>query len=96
MDGSTNITLRGNIITGNNGPALTLSDEEALYPATSTGWLVEDNILTGNLFGVYVWNFGQCPAPEEAIRFSGNQVHDNSKDNFICSEWECGVGQACD
>lgn len=96
VDGSTNITLRGNTITGNHGPALTLSDEEARYPATSTGWLVEDNILTGNLFGVYVWNFGQCPAPEEAIRFSGNQVHDNSRDNFICSEWECGVGQACD
>ncbi|NOY99297.1 MAG: hypothetical protein GXP40_08890 [Chloroflexi bacterium] len=96
VDGGQHITLRGNVITGNHGPGITMSDEEAGYPASSFGYIVEDNVISGNLVGVFVWNWGQCPAPENAVRFVDNQIEGNAEDDAWCEEWMCGVEQACE
>ncbi len=96
VDGGENITLRGNIITDNHGPGLNLSDEDVQYPDASVGYVVEDNVVTGNLFGVYNYNFGQCPVPDDAIHFSDNRIEDNSEQDFWCVEWQCGEGEACE
>lgn len=73
---------------------MNLSDEDVQYPDASIGVIVEGNSITGNLFGVYVWNFGLCPAPATAITFSDNQIGGNDTDQY-CAEWECGVGKKC-
>ncbi len=96
VDGSRQVTLRGNPITENHGPGLNLSDEDVRYPEASIGTLVEENVITGNLFGVYTWNFGQCPVPEDAIRFAENRVEDNAERDFWCMRWACGEGRACE
>ena len=96
VDGSVNITLRSNIIRDNHGPGFNLSDEDVQYPNASTGYLIENNTLTGNLFGVYVWNFGTCPAPEEAVKFLDNRIEDNLEQNLWCESWVCGEGQPCE
>ncbi|MBS1250868.1 MAG: hypothetical protein MAG431_02465 [Chloroflexi bacterium] len=88
VDGGQNITLRGNTITDNHGPGLNLSDEDVQYPEASKGYVVEDNLVTGNLFGVFVWNFGGCPAPEDAIRFGENQIEGNDDLDMWCEpQW---------
>lgn len=96
VDGGRNITLRGNTITGNHGPGLNLSDEDVQYPSASTGYIVEGNIVTGNLFGAYTWNFGVCPVPSDAILFNDNQIEGNQEKDMWCEEWTCGEGEACD
>ena len=73
-----------------------MSDEDVQYPDASVGYVVEDNIVTGNVFGVYSYNFGQCPVPDDAIHFSDNQIEDNSEQDFWCVEWQCGEGEACE
>jgi len=96
VDGGQNITLRGNVINDNHGPGLNLSDEDAQYPKAAYGYVIEDNAITGNLFGVYLWNWGQCPMPEEEIvKFANNQIEGNQQTDFWCVEWACGTGQAC-
>ncbi len=96
VDGSTGVTLRGNIIRDNHGPGLNLSDEDVQYPDASTDYIIENNIITGNLFGVYVWNFGKCPAPDDAVRFLDNQIEDNLEQDIWCNTWVCGEGQPCE
>lgn len=96
VDGSKHITLRGNTITNNHGPGLNLSDEDVQYPQSSIGFVVEGNIVTDNVFGVYMWNFGICPPPEEAISFGENQIENNTEQDVWCEEWTCGEGEACE
>jgi parallel beta-helix repeat protein len=96
VDGSKYITLRGNTITNNHGPGLNLSDEDVQYPQSSIGFVVEGNIVTDNAFGVYMWNFGICPPPEEAISFGENQIENNTEQDIWCEEWTCGEGEACE
>ena len=87
VDGGTNITIRSNQITHNHGPGLQLSDEDYQYPDASYGYIVEDNIITDNLFGVYTWNYGACPISDETIiRFANNQIENNSRINIWCDE----------
>jgi len=96
VDGSYNVTLRENTIRDNHGPGMVLSDEDVQYPQTSYGIVVEGNHVSGNLTAVYMWNYGICPPPEEAIRIGENEFTHNEDPELWCSEWECGVGQACE
>jgi hypothetical protein len=87
VDGGKDITIRRNRIAGNHGPGLQLSDEDDQYPDASYGYLIEENIITDNLFGVYNWNFGVCPITDETIiRYTNNQVENNTNLQFWCEE----------
>lgn len=94
VDGSTDVVLRGNTIRDNHGPGLNLSDEDVQFPEASKNIIVEDNTLANNLYGIYTWNFGSCPPPEEAIFFINNHLEENAID-YKCSEWECGESEPC-
>jgi len=96
VDGSVNVTIRGNLIRGNHGPGLNLSDEGVQYPQASYGFVVQGNTVTENLFGVYVWNFGVCPAPQHAVSLQDNQIEHNTERDFWCLEWGCGERKPCD
>ncbi|RME38573.1 MAG: DUF1565 domain-containing protein [Planctomycetota bacterium] len=77
VDGGHDITLRGNVITGNIGPGIQLSDEELQNPS---GYVLEGNTVTGNLYGVYIWNFGTSDVPAKEIIDirDENQIDGNS------------------
>lgn len=97
VDGGRDVVLRANTIMGNHGPGIEISDEDVQYPAASVGYVLAANQVTDNLYGVYVWNFGQCPLPpEDALRLEGNTIEGNTDQDWLCDEWGCGEGQACD
>lgn len=97
VDGGHNISLRGNQIADNHGPGIVLSDEDVQYPDESFGYVVMENILSHNLVGISIWNWGQCPVQDETIiRLDVNQFVGNEEGERWCSEWECGEGQPCD
>ncbi|NOZ28964.1 MAG: DUF1565 domain-containing protein [Chloroflexi bacterium] len=95
LDGGREITVRDNVFRNNHGPGIQVSDTEVAYPRGSRGFVLENNISQGNEFGLYVWNFGVCPPPEQALRMSGNVLKENRQHDFLCVEWACGVGQPC-
>ena len=97
LDGGHHVTLRGNTVTDNYGPGLQISDEDVQYPDASFGYVVEETVITGNRFGVYLWNFGECPFPKpEIVRFTNNTIQDNAEKDIWCLEWPCGERQSCD
>ena len=96
LDGGKDITLRNNLFEENaNGPGIEISDTEVQYPNRSRGYRVENNTSRNNRFGIYLWNFGQCPPPAEAVQMSGNTITGNSRADTLCHLWECGTGQPC-
>jgi parallel beta-helix repeat protein len=96
VDGGLDISLRGNQISDHNGPGIVLSDEDVQYPQASFGYIVEENIITDNLVGMFIWNWGQCPVDNAIIQLSDNQLTGNQDGETWCTEWECGEGKACD
>jgi parallel beta-helix repeat protein len=76
LDGGRDVVVRGNSFYDNNGPGIEISDEEGKAPS---GYVLQDNVSSGNLFGVYIWNFGSndWPADDVIFRtendFSGNE-----------------------
>ena len=97
VDGGHTITLRGNQIANNRGPGIVLSDEDVQYPGESYGYAVENNMLSDNMVGISIWNWGQCPVLDEnIIRLKDNQFEGNTEGEFWCEAWECGEGQPCD
>jgi parallel beta-helix repeat protein len=97
VDGGQNITLRGNVITNNLGPGIQISDEDVQYPDASLGYIIEGNTITGNLYGIYLWNFGVCPSPEqEIISFLDNTIEGNIERDIWCLEWPCGAHKSCE
>ena len=87
VDGGRDVVIRGNTITGNAGPGLQLSDEEDAYPARSVGYVVEGNVITDNLYGIYVWGWGTCPdPPDDAVVFGGNEVSGNTVADRWCED----------
>ncbi len=96
VDGGHNITLRNNQIADNHGPGIVLSDEDVQYPGESFGYIVEENVLSGNIVGISIWNWGQCPIEDEKIiRLNDNRFSGNEEGDTWCVEWECGEGQPC-
>ncbi len=97
VDGGHDVALRGNIITNNHGAGIQVSDEDVQYPNASFGYHVEGNVITANVFGIYLWNFGKCPFPDpEIVSFSKNVIQDNARQDIWCEEWACGEQQACE
>lgn len=95
LDGGHDVTVRDNVFQNNHGPGIQVSDEGALYPEGSYGFVLENNVSRDNEFGIYVWNYGACPPPEDGVRMSGNDVSGNRQEDMRCVEWECGEGEPC-
>ncbi len=96
VDGGKDIAVRGNEITDHNGPGIILSDEDVQYPNASFGYVVEENRISGNIVGIWMWNWGMCPVEESIIQLIGNQLDGNEEDETWCTDWECGVGEPCE
>ena len=96
VDGGKEILVRGNQISDHNGPGIILSDEDVQYPEASLGYVVEENKISNNIVGIWIWNWGMCPVEEAIIQLSGNQFVDNEEGETWCTDWECGVGEPCE
>jgi parallel beta-helix repeat protein len=97
VDGGRDVNLRGNTVVDNHGPGIQISDEDVQYPDASFGYVVQENTIAGNRFGVYLWNFGACPFPSaQIVRFVDNTVEGNTVQEFWCEEWPCGAQKPCD
>jgi len=94
VDGGHDITVRNNIIDNNRGPGLQISDEGVQKPYD---YLFQDNTISNNDLGVFIWNFGVCPWPASSILQMIDNTFSNNKDGDLkCEEWACGVGVPCD
>ncbi|MEE9293596.1 MAG: right-handed parallel beta-helix repeat-containing protein [Phycisphaerae bacterium] len=94
VDGGQDVTLRNNTIRDNIGPGIEISDEDNQQPF---GYVLEDNIITGNLYGLYVWNFGTTDLPAESIlQLSNNTISDNTVQDFWVVDWECPPDDPCE
>ena len=96
VDGGQDITLRDNQISEHNGPGIVLSDEDVQYPGASIGYVIENNQISDNLVGIWMWNWGMCPVEESIIQLNDNQLAGNAEGETWCTDWECGEGQPCD
>ena len=75
VDGGRDVVVRGNVFRDNLGPGIEISDEDGQRP---TGYVIEDNVSTGNYFGINVWNFGTPGWPaSDIISQSGNDFSGN-------------------
>ncbi|MDP1715499.1 MAG: right-handed parallel beta-helix repeat-containing protein [Anaerolineales bacterium] len=94
IDGGHDITARNNIFHNNLGPGIEVSNEDnqEVY-----GYVLENNISTGNYFGIYVWNFGTNDFPDERIlKMVGNTFENNSYRDIMITDWECPPDDPCD
>ena len=94
IDGGHDITARNNTFRDNLGPGIEVSNEDnqEVY-----GYVLENNISTGNYFGIYVWNFGTNDFPDESIlKMVGNTFEDNLYQDIIITDWECPPDDPCD
>lgn len=83
LDGGKNIVVRHNVIRETLGPAIQVSDEDDQSP---TGFVVVDNTIESNYYGLFMWNLGDCPDPDKNIAvFNNNVISDSSKDDILCS-----------
>lgn len=86
LDGGGNVRLVRNRIEDNIGPGIEVSDEDCQRP---TGYLLKRNTSRGNLFGIYVWNFGSDELPpSEVLELVGNDFSGNSRRNVWVSAQE--------
>jgi parallel beta-helix repeat protein len=93
VDGGGEITIQGNDIRDNHGPGLQISDARA---SGAAGFLVQDNSVRANRWGVYLWNFGACPYPDqERLSFVENDIAASTEADHWCEEWRCGEEQPC-
>ncbi len=96
LDGGKDVRVRHNTLRNNNGPGIQVSDTEVVYPqGFSRDFVIENNVSEDNEFGIYMWNYGQCPPPTDAVRLRGNTFRNNRQRDVWCVEWQCGVGQPC-
>ncbi len=86
VDGSHDVIVRGNKLQDNHGPAIVISDEERQYPRSSYAILVTENQASGNLVAVFMWNYGLCPPPAEAVQLYDNDFYDNEISGYWCEE----------
>jgi len=80
LDGGHDVVVRNNVIQNNQGPGIEISDEDFQDPY---GYVLENNNITNNLYGLYIWNFGTADfPPEEILRLSNNQITNNAIQDF--------------
>ena len=87
LDGGRDVTIRNNIFRNNRGPGIEISDEDIQRPR---GYVLENNISTGNYFGVYIWNFGSTDfPPSDVLRRSGNDFSGNTRQDVWIEAMPC-------
>ncbi|MBI4730398.1 MAG: right-handed parallel beta-helix repeat-containing protein [Acidobacteria bacterium] len=94
IDGGHDITARNNNIHDNRGPGIGIGNEDnqEVY-----GYVLENNVSTGNYFGIYIWNFGTNGFPDESIvKMLDNAFEDNSRHDIMITDWECPPDDPCD
>ncbi len=97
LDGGHDVIVRNNIVNNNNGPGILITDESVQYPDASYGYVVNNNTITNNRWGISIWNFGVCDWPDTSIISAANNIFSgNVEGDHKCSEWECGEGLPCD
>jgi parallel beta-helix repeat protein len=75
VDGGGDILVTGNIFTGNQGPGIQISDEEGQSPR---GYVLTDNVSTGNVIGLLVWGFGGVGLPStDILLLVDNEIANN-------------------
>ena len=85
LDGGHNVVVRDNIFRDNLGPGIQISDEDHQQPY---GHVFENNVSTGNYYGIYVWNFGTSDfPPENVLRMLNNQISGNTRQNIWIVPW---------
>lgn len=85
LDGGRQVTIRNNVLRENLGPGIEISDEDRQAP---TGYVLENNVSTGNYFGIFIWNFGTTSFPPPSIlQRSGNQFTGNSRRDVWIEPW---------
>jgi len=112
VDGGHDVTIRNNTIRNNLGPGIEVTDADLQYykyPDATRGYVVTNNIISGNYWALYTYNFGQCPLPpKEILVWENNSIEKNRytgslPDEFeydrekqlLCDKWPCGEMKAC-
>ncbi len=94
IDGGNTIYVRYNNIYDNVGPGIQISDEDNQQP---TGYVIEENTITGNIYGIYLWNFGTTDwPPMDIVSQSDNVIVDNIERDIWIVDWECPPSDPCD
>lgn len=94
IDGGRDITLRNNTIHDNLGPGVEISDEDNQQP---TGYVLENNTITGNLYGIYIWNFGTTELPPaDILELTDNDVSGNTTQDIWIVDWLCPPDDPCE
>ena len=94
LDGGHDVTVRDNVFKDNLGPGIEISDEDHQRPY---GYVIEDNTVTGNYYGIYIWNFGTSDLPaEEVLRMANNQISGNARQQLWIVPWECPPPEPCE
>lgn len=90
LDGGSDVRLVRNRLWDNLGPGIEISDEDCQQPY---GYVLKNNVSTGNYFGIFVWNFGARELPDPGtMRMMGNEISDNSRRDIWIQSWR----QRCD
>ena len=86
LDGGHDVIIKENEIYENLGPGIQISDEDDQNPY---GYVLEDNVIERNYFGVLIWGFGTTDWPDPTIiTRSGNQIADNTRQDIkICPDF---------
>lgn len=94
VDGGHDIIVRDNSFHDNLGPGIEISNEDNqdVY-----GYVLENNLSTGNYFGIYVWNFGTSDYPAERIlTLTDNRFEGNTRQDVLITDWECPPDDPCE
>jgi len=85
IDGGGDVIVNDNVFRDNLGPGIEISDEDFQSP---TGYVLGNNISTGNYYGIFIWNFGTNDWPDSSvIRRSGNEFTGNSREDVWIVDW---------
>lgn len=94
IDGGHDIILRDNHFYENIGPGIQISNEDH---QNVFGYLLENNLSTQNIYGIYIWNFGASDfPPDNILRLSNNQFYDNKIQDVWIVPWECPPPEPCE
>ena len=94
LDGGRDVIIRNNIFRDNLGPGIEISDEDIQHP---TGYVLENNLSTGNYYGIFIWNFGTTDWPNTSVlQRRKNQITGNRRKNVWIEAWLCSDDQPCD
>ncbi|MBU0675881.1 MAG: right-handed parallel beta-helix repeat-containing protein [Proteobacteria bacterium] len=108
LDGGHGVSVMGNTIHDNLGPAFQVSDSELQYPYGSCGYTITGNTITGNYWALFTYNMHQCPLPDTSyLIFTDNTTSNNlypgndqesldgTYGEMLCHLWPCGENQPC-